>query len=259
MPVFAIMLALLALLAAARPTMRLTCVTLIVVFLFPSPGNPFERPFDRVLAILIGACASLAVSYLVFRPRARANAFAAAATMLTALRELLREVLASSGPPASRDTLNENASSALRCLADAVIEARREHVSTLERSDPLLVRLLPMLRRLQSDVLFVTRAIDELPDMQALSRSLQPASQALEHVLDGLRRRCEAIAHGEHDDATVKEGAATAGAAEIAALDATLAELGDVAGVPLRFTLQMLRRDLDDMETAIAQDQDGKR
>jgi len=249
LPVFALMLTPLALLAAARPTLRLTCVTLIVVFLFPSPGNPFARPFDRVTAILIGAATSLLVSYLVFRPRARASAFTAASAMLDVLEKLLREVMSGAGPALSRDALGEAASASLRLLADAVIEARREHVSALELSDPLLVRLVPMLRRLQSDVLFVTRAMDELPDAQALSGTLQPASLALGHVFRALRGRCDAIAHGDR-----YAGAPGEAVAEIATLDDQLAALGDVAGVPLRFTLQMLRRDLDDVEVAIEQD-----
>jgi len=254
MPVFVLMLVPLTLLAAARPTLRLTCVTLIVVFLFPSPGNPFERPFDRVSAILIGAGTSLLVSYLVFRPRARGTAFAAASSMLSDLEKLLREVMSGSGPAASRDALMEAATVALRALADAVIEARREHVSALELSDPLLVRLVPMLRRLQSDVLFVTRAMDELPDARAVSETLRPAVTALAEVFDGLRRRCDAIAHGEPRADESQEVAR-----EIVTLDETLASLGDIAGVPLRFTLQMLRRDLDDMENAIEQDRNPKK
>ena len=254
MPVFALMLAPLALLAAARPTLRLTCVTLVVVFLFPSPGNPFERPFDRVAAILIGAGVSLLVSYLVFRSRARASAFAAAAAMLESLRALLLEVMSGSGPATSRDILSEAATQALRTLADAVTEARREHVSALELSDPLLVRLVPMLRRLQSDVLFVTRAMDELPDAHSLSGTLKPATTALVEVFEALRGRCEAIARGSGHAAAPGEAVA-----EIVTLDDRLASLGDTAGVPLRFTLQMLRRDLDDVEVAIEQDAAQKR
>ena len=249
MPVFWIILAPLALLAAARPTLRLTCVTLVVVFLFPSPGRPFDRPVDRVAAILTGALVSLAVSYVVFRSRARAQAFGSAREMLGVLRQLLQEVMSGRGPAASRDILNDAAIAALRSLGDAVIEARREHVSTLEQADPLLVRLVPMLRRLQSDVLFVTRAMDELPDANQLRDTLASASQALTVVFDGLARRCQAIEQGVRSVQAPGDGAA-----EIANLDDTLTSLGDTAGVPLRFTLQMLRRDLDDMETAILQD-----
>ena len=249
MPVFWVVLAPLALLAAARPTLRLTCVTLVVVFLFPSPGSPFARPVDRVFAILTGALVSLVVSFVVFRSRAREQAFGAAREMLGVLRQLLAEVMTGRGPASSRDALNDASITALRQLADAVIEARREHVSALEQADPLLVRLVPMLRRLQSDVLFVTRAMDELPDAVALRGTLASASQALTDVFDGLARRCAAIENGRPGIEAPGDGAA-----EIANLDDTLASLGDTAGVPLRFTLQMLRRDLDDMETAILQD-----
>ncbi len=249
MPVFALMLVPLSLLAAARPNLRLTCVTLIVVFLFPSPGGPFERPFDRVVAILIGAGVSLVVSYLVLRSGARPSAFAAASTMLDVLQKLLLEVMSGSGAPISREMLTESASAALRALADAVVEARREHVSALEVSDPLLVRLVPMLRRLQSDMLFVSRAVDELPDAEALAGTLRPASLALSQVFERLRERCDAVARGVSD-----AGAARKVDTEIATLDDTLASLGDTAGVPIRFTLQMLRRDLDDMKAAIELD-----
>ncbi len=249
MPVFWAILAPLALLAAARPTLRLTCVTLVVVFLFPSPGHPFDRPVDRVAAILTGALVSLLVSFVVFRSRARAQAFGSAREMLGVLRQLLAEVMSGRGPASSRDVLNDAAVAALRQLAEAVLEARREHVSALEQADPLLVRLVPMLRRLQSDVLFVTRAVDELPDPSRLQDTLACASQALTEVFDGLARRCQAIEQGGR---SVK--APGDAAAEIANLDDTLASLGDTAGVPLRFTLQMLRRDLDDMEIAILQD-----
>lgn len=54
--VFAIAILPLAALAAWRPTLRLACVTLVVVVLVPASGmgSPFERPIDRVLEILIG-------------------------------------------------------------------------------------------------------------------------------------------------------------------------------------------------------------
>lgn len=247
LPVFAAMLCPLALLAAARPNLRLTCVTLIVVFLFPSASNnPFERPLNRLAAILIGALVSLAVSALVFRPRARADAFTAAGQMLQTLEALLEQVLSAERQQPDRDRLMEQASGALRRLIESVTEARREHLSALEQSDPVLVRLVPMLRRLQSDVLFVARAVDEIPDPQIFRQVLRPPCAALGAVIRQLRLRCEQLAQGHG-----RLVPATERSAEIEQLDRSLEGLGDVAGVPLRFTLQMMRRDLDDLEIAI--------
>jgi uncharacterized membrane protein YccC len=53
----------LAILTAIKPTLRLSCVTLVIVVLVPAPpGNPFARPFERVVEILVGVLASIVVS-----------------------------------------------------------------------------------------------------------------------------------------------------------------------------------------------------
>lgn len=62
MPLFAASLAPLLLLTAVKPNLRMSGITLIVVALVPSASEPFVRPFDRVVEILIGTIASLAVS-----------------------------------------------------------------------------------------------------------------------------------------------------------------------------------------------------
>jgi uncharacterized membrane protein YccC len=58
----------LAVLTAARPTLRMSCVTLIVVVLIPSSGAPFLRAYDRIFAIMLGTLASILVA-LVFPVR----------------------------------------------------------------------------------------------------------------------------------------------------------------------------------------------
>jgi len=52
----------LAVLTAFRQSLRLSCITLIVVVLIPSHDGPFARPFERVWGILLGTLASVAVS-----------------------------------------------------------------------------------------------------------------------------------------------------------------------------------------------------
>jgi uncharacterized membrane protein YccC len=69
MSMFWIMLVPLAVLTAIWPNLRLSCITLIVVLLVPPIGWSFERPFDRVLEILLGTLASIVIS--AGFPRAR--------------------------------------------------------------------------------------------------------------------------------------------------------------------------------------------
>jgi uncharacterized membrane protein YccC len=59
---FWIGLAPLALLTAIWPNLRLSCITLAIVVLLPASGAPFVRPFQRVVEILLGTLASVAVS-----------------------------------------------------------------------------------------------------------------------------------------------------------------------------------------------------
>ncbi len=62
LPLFWLALVPLAILTAIRPNLRLSCITLIIVALVPSTGSPFALPFERILGILIGTLASLAVA-----------------------------------------------------------------------------------------------------------------------------------------------------------------------------------------------------
>ncbi|HLW93336.1 MAG TPA: FUSC family protein [Roseiarcus sp.] len=49
-------------LTAIKPNLRMSGVTLVVVVLVPSVGEPFVRPFDRVVEILLGVIASVIVT-----------------------------------------------------------------------------------------------------------------------------------------------------------------------------------------------------
>ena len=51
----------LSILAAIKPSLRMGCVTLIIVVLVPATGNPFARPFERIIEILVGVLASIVV------------------------------------------------------------------------------------------------------------------------------------------------------------------------------------------------------
>jgi len=244
-PVFSVMMIPLAVLAAFKPNLRLAGVTLVVVFLFPSAGGPFSRPIDRVLAILVGAGVSLLVSYLVFHSRARALAFTAAADMLATVDRTQVQILTRRVPHAEVERFNDASSEALKALIAAIVEARRERFSAIEQHEPLMVRLVPMLRRLQSDVLFVARAADE----SAVSD--EPVLPQLSTVSEGIARALGALRAAFLEEAASHRHSWEAAARESRALSSTIAMLGDDAGPLLRFTLQMLDRDIADVAAAL--------
>ena len=70
LPLFVAGLVPLACITAVWPAMRLSCTTLVIVLLIPAEGDPFARPLFRVLDILVGALACVAISLLVFRGKA---------------------------------------------------------------------------------------------------------------------------------------------------------------------------------------------
>jgi uncharacterized membrane protein YccC len=55
----------LAILTSMRQSLRLSCITLIVVVLIPSTGPVFTRPLDRVIGILLGTAAALVVAVVL--------------------------------------------------------------------------------------------------------------------------------------------------------------------------------------------------
>ena len=243
LPVFVALMVPIAILGAFKPNLRLAGVALVVTFLFPSEGGPFNRPVDRVLAILVGAAVSLLVSYLVFRARARAQAFQAAAAVLATLDATRTRVLAAALPPAELERLNDGSGDALRALVAAIAESRRERLTALDQHEPLMLRLVPMLRRLQSDMLFVARAVHATEDAVP-GPELAPVSAAIGAVLRalGAAMRQEALQRAHETDQALTE---------VAQLQGALAALGDRAGPLPRFTLEMLSRDLADIVTAL--------
>ncbi len=141
------------------------------------------------------------------------------------------------------ERLNDGSNEALRALAAAIAEARRERFTAVERHDPLMVRLVPMLRRLQSDVLFVARAVHETEDAVP-GPALAPVSAAIGAVL-------QALAGAMRQEALQRAHQTNQALVEVADLQEALAVLGDRAGPLPRFTLEMLSRDLADIATAL--------
>lgn len=188
--VFWVMLVPLAGLTATRPNFRLASVTLAVVFLFPSVGGAFSRPLDRVMAILTGVISSVIVSYLVLPSSARKDVFLAGAEVLEAIETLLTQTMKQKMWWSDVEEMNDASTTALQKVAEAVKEVRQEHpITALEAYDPLLVKLPRILRRLQSDSVFIARALSALPAEdyenvlgKRIPETLSALSQRLAHL-----------------------------------------------------------------------------
>lgn len=160
--VFSIIIVPMTALVSWRPSMRLGMVTLIVVFLLPTPGLAFGKPIDRIFAIIVGVVASLIASYCVLKSQARNNAFLSAGSVFDKLHTLLHYALTSPIVWGEVETVNDAITDELRKLSDELTEARKEHPTLmLEHYDPALAHVFPVLRRLQSDAIFVARAMEE--------------------------------------------------------------------------------------------------
>ena len=159
--VFSIALLPLAVLAAVRPSMRLACVTLVIVVLVPGGGgSAFVRPLHRVAEILIGATAAC-IATLMWPNRALKNAHRSASDCLEALAQILGLRLATSHDDALLVKLEQRSASAQSELADALQEAGREHVIVpiLRGSSDAIDKVQPILARLHRDALVCGQAL----------------------------------------------------------------------------------------------------
>jgi uncharacterized membrane protein YccC len=166
--VFAIALLPLAALAAWRPTLRLACVTLVVVVLVPASGlgSPFARPIDRVLEILIGAGAALLVAFLMPN-RAINTAHERASEIVLALGELITLTLRKPDDANEAERLHRRSAAAEQALDDAITEAGREHiiVPVKRTRGNVIDKVAPMLTRLHRDALFLGKAFTGDPQL----------------------------------------------------------------------------------------------
>jgi hypothetical protein len=166
--VFAIAVVPLAALAAWRPTLRLACVTLVIVVLVPASGlgSPFERPIDRVLEILIGAGAALLVAFLMPN-RAINAAHNRASEIVLALGELITLTLRKPEDANEAERLHRRSAAAEQALDEAITEAGREHiiVPVKRTRGDVVDKVAPMLTRLHRDALFLGQAFTGDPQL----------------------------------------------------------------------------------------------
>lgn len=199
--VFSIVIIPMVALVSWRPSMRLGVVTLAVVFLFPSPGGAFERPFDRIFSIVVGVLASLLVSYCILRPQGRYHAFLHAREAFDKLHKMLHAILISGVLWDAVEAMNDEIIAELRELASDIDEARKERPAyLLEETDPLLAQLFPILRRLQSDSIFVARAMDAY-DQKLPKKIEQLLEKALKKIFYAFKLQCVRQANRKHSKA----------------------------------------------------------
>jgi uncharacterized membrane protein YccC len=193
--VFAIALVPLAALAAWRPTLRLACVTLVIVVLVPASGmgSPFERPIDRVLEILIGAGAALIVAFLMPN-RAINTAHDRASEIVLALGELVALYLRKPDDATHAEDLHRHSAAAEQALDDAITEAGREHiiVPVKRTRENVIDKVAPMLTRLHRDALFLGQAF--AGDPRLAGRLSSTARDALNATADAFAELSKALA-----------------------------------------------------------------
>ncbi|GAN63581.1 hypothetical protein AA0313_1155 [Acetobacter indonesiensis NRIC 0313] len=186
----------LAVLASWRPNTRMAVVTLMIATLFPTQDDPYLRPVERVLSILIGVSVSMVVSYVVLHEQARRDAFRNAATTVRKIVDILAHARDRDIDWLGIQDLNDECAASLRKVQAAVEEARRERWRPLEQRDPMLAALPKALRQLQMDSLVVARAILRSPKTRStLTRDKAEAlSAGVMRGFDWIITRCEAEA-----------------------------------------------------------------
>ncbi|WP_109481184.1 FUSC family protein [Paraburkholderia sp. C35] len=189
--VFSVALLPLAALAAARPGLRLACVTLVIVVLVPGDsGSAFVRPLHRVAEILIGAAAAF-IATVLWPNRALKSAHRNARECLAMLAQMIEHKLAFSRDDAQMLRLEQSSLAAQTALAEALQEAGREHVwvPILRDSSDAIDKVPPFLSRLHRDVLVFGQALahtcadGEVPHIDpawsAVPRALTQLSDAI--------------------------------------------------------------------------------
>jgi uncharacterized membrane protein YccC len=171
-----------ALLAAIRPAFTVAPVTAVLVILAPTLTHisPIESAYYRMVEVLLGGAAALAVSFLVFPARAHDLTIEAAARMLELQAQALRELFAgfTRGLQVPEiDRIQNRVGGAFADLETIGTEAKRERMSYLAWGPdpgPLLRTLL----RLRHDLVMIGRAaIEPLPE--AFQMRLGPALQSV--------------------------------------------------------------------------------
>ncbi|EHH66961.1 hypothetical protein GMO_27800 [Gluconobacter morbifer G707] len=232
---FWLMLMPLVFLAAIQPSLRFACITLMIVYLFPSQGSPFLPMVTRLTAIVVGVVISIVVSFVVLHSSARRQAFHTSARLFRRLDQMLRTALEQDTGWREIEKSNDDCVALLTDLENAVEEARRERLSDLEKGDPVLAALPRLLRRLLNDTMLVARAI--ATGRAAGNTGLLPLYKGMSHALRALAHNCETIVSGKSD-----KDAHNPTDTEILDL---LPRLEEQSRPEMRFVMSLFREDLE--------------
>jgi len=251
----------LTLVAALWPKYRIAPLTAVIVLLTPGAQQlgPLDSALYRVVEITVGSFVGLGVSLVLLPARAHGLVVSAAAGALSLLADLLGDWLAvlAGGQERTRITqLQDDIRAAMASLEIVAGEAHQERRTYLTHEfdpDPLVRAVF----RLRNDVVMIGRAAAEpLPEpiVTRLRASFEQTSQAAQHFLrtcaDTLRERKNPPALNATEQALAK-------------YTATIEELrreGVTRALPvenigrlhaLGFTLEQLRRDLEDFHSRV--------
>ncbi|MBS0965079.1 FUSC family protein [Acetobacter okinawensis] len=236
----------LAILVSWKPEARMGVVTLMVAILFPTDNDPYLRPIERVLAILIGVGSGTLVTYAVLHEQARQDAFRNAALTVRQIVAMLQKARTGHVEWSVIQDMNDECAASLRKVQAALEEARREHWRPLDERDPMLARLPARIRQLQMDALVVARAILVLPQ-SATVEELEHAASVRAGMLRGFQwiiQRCES-------EAVARTGDEYRIAAEVMA---ALPVENDTTDPIIRFVVGILLTDLRQLIQLLGED-----
>jgi uncharacterized membrane protein YccC len=251
------------LVAALWPKYRIAPLTAVIVLLTPGAQQlgPVDSAFYRVLEITVGSFVGLGVSLVLLPARAHGLVISAAARALSLLADLLGDWLAvlAGGRDKTRITqLQDDIRAAMARLEIVAGEAHQERRTYLTHEfdpDPLVRAIF----RLRNDVVMIGRAAAEpLPEpiVARMHAPFEQISQAVQHFLrtcaDALRERKNPPALDAAEQALAKF---TATIEELRREGATRALPVENIGRlhALGFTLEQLRRNLDDFRNRVVE------
>ena len=180
-----------ALAAAIRPTLKVAPVTAVIMLVSPSVGmNPLESALLRVVEIAFGSVIGVLTTLFVFPARSTALVAERAREALDVAAQIAdhyADDIASSGAPPDRHPEHTRLRGQLAGVDAAMTDAARERSSRL--SDHRIAEALPRtLWRVRNDVVSVGRAMGPLPTpVQAL---IAPGASSMLHAQAGFMREC---------------------------------------------------------------------
>jgi uncharacterized membrane protein YccC len=253
----------LTLVAALWPNYRIAPLTAVIVLLTPGALQlgPVDSTFYRIVEITVGSFVGLGVSLALLPARAHRLVISAAARALSLLADLLGDWLAvlAGGQDKTRIThLQDDIRAAMARLEIVAGEAHQERRTYLTHEfdpDPLVRAIF----RLRNDVVMIGRAAAEpLPEpiVVRMHAPFEQISQAAQHFLrtcaDALRERKNPPALDAAEQALAKF---TATIEELRREGATRALPVENIGRlhALGFTLEQLRRNLDDFRNRVVE------